>query len=426
MRKIISLIILFGICILSSFAQVLVSINYENIEIDSVFYNDVKVINVVKVFSDTEITHKKYLQKDILKTNDSLCATAFGNVIGFAKYIPYTYSEPFVYYEVDDECNLIPTTKAKYIKEDFPDISIRGESRDLAEYEPNKVAILCNKTVERYDISDPNSPKEIKAIFNLFKETLETKDTSILDSLFDYQLDPFYYENYDWNNTVLDMICQTKSPDYIVDSLKIISKYYSVPIPFNGGALNPIYKLIENKDNASIKKLLEWKPSLAALRTTGGQFDSEDPIVDAVILDQIEIVKLMLPNIKNPNDVKCLSDKRADGGGVYSNICNLLSFACSEEMKKLLIDAGVDKYIKYDSNYEKFSYVTDDRVNIRERAGLGAKKIDQVNNGEKVEVIGVDPYYYKIDNYKGHWIHIRYAGNKEGYIFEKYIYQYFQ
>lgn len=423
MKKIIFLIILFGICISSSFTQVLVSINYENIEIDNVFYNDVKVINVVKVFSDTEITHKKYLQKDFLKTDYAVYAIAFGNVIGFSQR---PNSEPFVYYEVDDECNLIPTTKDKYVKEDFPDISIRGESWDLAEYEPNKVAILCNKTVERYDISDPTSPKEIKTVFNLFKETLKTKDASILDSLFDYQLDPFYYENYDWDNTVLDMICQTKSPDYIVGSLKIIDKYFSVPIPAYGGAINPIYRLIENKDYASIKKLLEWKPSLAALNTSGGQFCDEDPIVDAVILDQIQIVKLMLPYIKNPNNVKCLSDKQVAAGGAYSNICNLLSFACSEEMKKLLVNAGVEKYIKYDRNFEKFSYVTDYRVNIRESAGLGAKKIDQVNYGEKVEIIGIDPYYYKIDNYKGHWIHIRYAGNKEGYIFEKYIYQYFQ
>lgn len=64
-------------------------------------------------------------------------------------------------------------------------------------------------------------------------------------------------------------------------------------------------------------------------------------------------------------------------------------------------------------------------VNIRSTPGLKGEKIDRLGYKTKVQVIAIDPYYYDIDNYRGHWIQIKYE-NKTGFIFEKYLYQYWQ
>ena len=172
--------------------------------------------------------------------------------------------------------------------------------------------------------------------------------------------------------------------------------------------------------------MLAWKPELADRNEIGGQFDGPAPARVAVEKDKIELVKIMLPHIKDVNRVSCLGTKETDGGGMYQHTCNLLSFAKSDAMKQLLIKAGVRTLIPYTSEWEKETTVNDNNVNIRESAGLNGKKIDKLNSGTKVEVMAVDPFYYNIDGYRGHWVQIKYNGGKTGFIFEKYLQQWWR
>lgn len=67
----------------------------------------------------------------------------------------------------------------------------------------------------------------------------------------------------------------------------------------------------------------------------------------------------------------------------------------------------------------KESSVTDDNVNIRNEAG--GKKIDKLNKGTKIIVLGWDYEKRTIDNYYGNWVYIQYGNGKKGFIWSKYI-----
>ena len=295
-------------------------------------------------------------------------------------------------------------------------------------YAPNKVAYINNYygVIERTDISDLDNPKTDFSVWNKFSEAVDNGRTESLDALFGYQLHPYDSFSSSGVNSIMQNIAVTKNPEFVLSCLKSIEKYYGVPVPFGGGNKNPIFEIISVNDAATLKKVLAWKPELADLYEIGGQFDGPAPARVAVEKDNIELVKIMLPHIKDVNRVSCLGTKETDGGGMYQHTCNLLSFAKSDAMKQLLIKAGVRTLIPYTSEWEKETTVNDNSVNIRESAGLNGKKIDKLNSGTKVEVMAVDPFYYNIDGYRGHWIQIKYNGGKTGFIFEKYLQQWWR
>lgn len=82
--------------------------------------------------------------------------------------------------------------------------------------------------------------------------------------------------------------------------------------------------------------------------------------------------------------------------------------------------------IPFARNSERISWVKADNENIRAAPGLSGKIIDNVGKDARIEVLGIDPYYYTIDEYRGHWIQIKYGEGKTGFIFEKYIEQWWQ
>ncbi|MBO4438052.1 MAG: SH3 domain-containing protein [Spirochaetaceae bacterium] len=294
-------------------------------------------------------------------------------------------------------------------------------------YAPNKVAsVNYAGLVERADISDLNKPEPDFSVWKKFRDAVDNGRTESVDALLAYQLHP--YENaYNYKvDSIMQVIAESKKPDFILSCLKSIEKCYGVPVPFQGGNKNPIFEIIRLNDAATLKKVLAWKPELADSNEIGGQFDGPAPMRVVVEKDNIELAKIMLPCIKDVNKVVCLGTKESDGGGAYQHTCNLLSFAKSDAMKQLLIKAGVRTLIPYTSDWEKETTVNDNSVNIRESAGLNGKKIDKLNRGTKVEVIAIDPFYYNIDGYKGHWIQIKYNGGKTGFIFEKYLQQWWQ
>ena len=222
------------------------------------------------------------------------------------------------------------------------------------------------------------------------------------------------------------MIADTKDSDFILSCLKAIDKSYRIPFPSNGGECNPLTYFVNNNDATTIRKVLEWKKELADFCSYNGQSYSLSPLAEAVNKDYVEVAKAIIPFVSDVNDSVCVSYKDKNFGKSYQTTCNLLSYARSDEMKKLLLDAGIKTYIPYTRDFEKTTHVTDDKVNIRDSAGLSGKKIGQLNNGDEVEVLGVDAAMYTIDNYHGHWINIKYADGKTGYIFEKYLYQFEQ
>ena len=295
-------------------------------------------------------------------------------------------------------------------------------------YAPNKVAYINNYygVIERTDISDLDNPKTDFSVWNKFSEAVENGRTESLDALFGYQLHPYDSFSSSGVNSIMQNVAVTKNPEFVLSCLKSIEKYYGVPVPFGGGNENPIFEIISVNDAATLKKVLAWKPELADRNEIGGQFDGPAPVRVVVEKDNIELAKIMLPCIKDVNKVVCLGTKESDGGGAYQHTCNLLSFAKSDAMKQLLIKAGVRTLIPYTSEWEKETTVNDNSVNIRESAGLNGKKIDKLNSGTKVEVMAIDPFYYNIDGYRGHWVQIKYNGGKTGFIFEKYLQQWWR
>ena len=294
-------------------------------------------------------------------------------------------------------------------------------------YAPNKVAsVNYAGLVERADISDLDKPEPDFSVWKKFRDAVDNGRTESVDALLAYQLHP--YENaYNYGvDSIMQVIAESKKPDFVLSCLKSIEKYYGVPVSYQGGNENPIFEIISQNDAATLKKVLAWKPELADMNEIGGQFDGPAPVRVVVEKDNIELAKIMLPCIKDVNKVSCLGTKESDGGGAYQHTCNLLSFAKSDAMKQLLIKAGVRTLIPYTSDWEKETTVNDNSVNIRDSAGLDGKKIDKLNRGTKVEVIAIDPFYYNIDGYKGHWIQIKYNGGKTGFIFEKYLQQWWQ
>ncbi|MCR5762703.1 MAG: SH3 domain-containing protein [Treponema sp.] len=291
-------------------------------------------------------------------------------------------------------------------------------------YSENKVAFVDDiGNVQRIDITDFFHPKKEYSLWNKFTDALVTKKINQIDNIFNHQLYPTDFKEEEKTKYVIKLIAETKDPDIIVNCFKSIDKTYGIPYPRQGGLTNPIYEIINLNDAKSLNKVLEWNPELANINTFYGQFDEPDPARIAVEKNDIEVVRVLLSYLKDVNAVKCLSDKEADGGGMYNNYCNLLSFAKSDEMKKMLIEYGVKTFIPYTSSYERNTYVNDDNVNIRESASISGNKIDKVNKGIEAEVIGIDPYYYNIDDYYGHWVKIKYGEGKTGFIFEKYLKQ---
>ncbi len=259
----------------------------------------------------------------------------------------------------------------------------------------------------------------------LLQEAIKTKDTSKLDDIFNFKLNPDYYQD-NWKKPVIVLIADTKDSDFILSCLKSIDKSYGIPFPAYGGECNPLTYFVNNNDAETVRKVLEWKKELADFFSYNGQSYSVSPLAEAVNNDYIDVAKAIIPYVSDVNDSICVSYEDKNFGKSYQTTCNLLSYARSDEMKKLLLDAGIKTYIPYTRDFEKTTYVIDDKVNIRDSAGLSGKKVGQLNNGDKVEVLGVDAAMYTIDNYHGHWINIKYAGGKTGYIFEKYLYQFEQ
>ena len=328
------------------------------------------------------------------------------------------------YYSGDSDYWLVKKTSGGYeIHGKFGSYNDSANISSMAVcYAPNKVAsVNYAGLVERADISDLDNPKTDFSVWKKFRYAVVNGGTESVDALLAYQLHP--YENaYNYKvDSIMQVIAESKKPDFILSCLKSIEKCYGVPVPFQGGNKNPIFEIIRLNDAATLKKVLAWKPELADRNEIGGQFDGPAPVRVVVEKDNIELAKIMLPCIKDVNKVVCLGTKESDGGGAYQHTCNLLSFAKSDAMKQLLIKAGVRTLIPYTSDWEKETTVNDNSVNIRESAGLNGKKIDKLNSGTKVEVIAIDPFYYNIDGYRGHWIQIKYNGGKTGFIFEKYL-----
>lgn len=296
---------------------------------------------------------------------------------------------------------------------------VRGNSNPSAVcYAENKVAYVDGRgVVRRTDISVISIPLIEYSLWDTF--------VNAIGGLFDYQLYPSdYYKNE--TKTVMEYIAETKNPEYILSCLKVFDKTNGVPYHYYGGATDPVFDLIKQNDAKSLKAVLEWRPDLSDMRTTGGQFDGPDPARVAVENDYLELVRAMLPYIVDVNAVRCLGTKESGGGGMYNRTCNLLSFAKSDGMKDLLVEFGVKTLIPYTSEYERITHVNDDNVNIRSSAGLSASTLDRLKKGAELEVVGVDPYYYDIDGYHGHWIQIKYGEGKTEFIFEKYLDQWWQ
>ncbi|MBB5219872.1 hypothetical protein HNP77_002261 [Treponema rectale] len=304
--------------------------------------------------------------------------------------------------------------------------SLEERNPSVVCYAPGKAACMNSLgNVMRTDISDLSNPKQDMTLWNKFINAVKKCDSSELGKMLDHQLSPSDF-NEELQKDVITIIAETKNPDFILNAFKAIDAAYGIFYPSYGGSDNPLQYLIEQKDSKSVRKVLEWKNELADFASFNGQFSHASPVRKAVDLDDVEMVKTVLPYVKDVNKIICMGSKESDGGGSYNHTCNLLSFAKSEEMKKVLISAGVKTLIPY-NGYEKETCLIDSNVNIRDSAGLSGKKIDRLNNGEKVKVIAIDPYFYDIDNYKGHWIQIEYSdGKKKGYIFEKYLNQYWQ
>ena len=252
----------------------------------------------------------------------------------------------------------------------------------------------------------PQTDAEKQESYKLFQAAIKTKDTSKLDDIFNFKLNPDYYQD-NWEKPVIVMIADTKDSDFILSCLKAIDKSYGIPYPSNGGECNPLTYFVSNNDATTIRKVLEWKKELADFCSYNGQSYSLSPLAEAVNKDYVEVAKAIIPFVSDVNDSVCVSYKDKNFGKSYQTTCNLLSYARSDEMKKLLLDAGIKTYIPYTRDFEKTTYVIDDKVNIRDSAGLSGKKIARLNNGDKVEVLGVDAAMYTIDNYHGHWINIK-------------------
>ncbi len=181
---------------------------------------------------------------------------------------------------------------------------------------------------------------------------------------------------------------------------------------------NPISLAIQQNNFDLAKEIISVSPELINRRDTGGQFSGAEPVRYAVQTDNIELVQLMLKNIPDINKVVCATDK--EEWELCYGKSNILTYAKSDDMKKLLINAGCKTYIPFDGSMKE-SHVIDNNVNIRDVPNLTGKKIDKLNFGTEIIVLGHDCYSYCIDGYSGHWIYIQYGDNKKGYIWQKYI-----
>jgi len=251
--------------------------------------------------------------------------------------------------------------------------------------------------------------KEIKTIIEFF-----LKESPIKNGEFDMN-NCFSCDNFSY-------LFENNKKDWVLPFCKAFNspelKAYKFHFGMNPYWTNPIKLAVEAGDIELAKEIVKTTPCLVPLKDTGGKFDGAEPIRYAVEIDNIELVSMMIKHIPNLNEVVCQTDKECWEKSYGTK--NLLNFVKSDSMLKLLIDNGCSKYIS--CNGMSASSIIDDCVNVRDAPGFNGKKIDKLNKGESIEVLGWDYKEYDIDGFhSGHWIHIKYKNNKTGYVWQKYI-----
>ena len=235
---------------------------------------------------------------------------------------------------------------------------------------------------------------------------------------------PLVDDSFDMNkcgDENFDFFFENNMEDWIVPFCKAFAtnelKSYNFRFGY-GTWNNPISTAIRNEKYELAKEIILAAPVLVNMRDISGQFNGAEPIRYAVQADKLDLVQLMLKSIPDINKVVCATAKE-EWEQEYCN-SNILTYTKSEAMKNLLIKSGCKTFIPYDGNYKESS-VTDNNVNIRDAPGFAGKKIDKLNNGTEIIVLGWNCYKEDIDNCYGNWVYIQYGNGKKGYIWSKYI-----
>lgn len=290
-------------------------------------------------------------------------------------------------------------------------------------YAPNKLAYIDPYGyVVRVDYQNPESVTVNKAVWQALREASADKDKDTILNILGYQLGMYDGEP-ESVDSVISILAGSCDSRLIVTCLNYADSLIDV-----GWAIHtPLPWIFKQNDPVLLDEILTARPDLVNLRWDGGMGYEAHPIRELIEDDKVELVRVYLKHLDDVNDVPLLERSERDyDGGDYRKCVNMLSYAVSDEMKELLIGAGVETTIPFTKKWAVETYLTDSRVNVRTSPSLSGTIIDQLNEGDEVTVLAVDPYFYQIDYYKGHWIKIRFKGDKVGYIFEKYIYQFFQ
>lgn len=294
-------------------------------------------------------------------------------------------------------------------------------------YAPGKLAFVnSNGFVTRIDFKNKFYIKVDDALWPAFRDACAVKDFDTVSNLLTYQLrfyqtDPSTYTEWDQPYKIAwSYIAGTRDADFIIKCLEFketLTRSGEIEIP------SLLDELIALNDPVLLDKILSWKPELAVSTGTNGMGRGACPVKQLLLDDNIALMRVMLKYLPDVNDVP-LHSWQEFTESPYRDMHNMLTYAQSDEMKRLLIDAGVETLIPYTSDRYRKTTVRDTNVNIRSEPGLTGAKIDKLNYGDEVTVLGVDPYFYDIDNYRGHWIQIEFKDGKVGFIFEKYLAEY--
>lgn len=302
------------------------------------------------------------------------------------------------------------------------------EKRCATLYDREKIAFVdVDGYIHRIDYTDKDNITVDETLWPAFRNACAARDIESVKSLLTYQLkffqtDPSTY--IDWNQPyeiAWSYIAQTGDADFIIkclefkDTLKLSS--YGMDIP------SLLDELIRINNPAVLDKVLAWNPKLSISTQYSGMGRGNCPVMELLQNDNIAYMRVLLKYFPDVNEVPLYGWKDYSERP-YNDMHNMLSFAQSDTMKKMLIDAGVKTLIPYTNEWYRETTLCDTNVNIRSEPGLSGAKIDKLTYGDEVTVIGVDPYYYYIDGYSGHWIQIEFKGGKVGFIFEKYLSQY--
>lgn len=350
---------------------------------------------------------------------------------------PYGYRDPDCYYFLDSThyffqnencCYLVEETKAGYDCLKLCDIGVRW-SICATKYATGKLAFVdTNGFIHRVDYTDKNNIRVDEALWPAFRDACAAKDFDTVSILLTYQLrfyqtDPSTYIDWDQPYKIAwSYIAGTRDADFIIKCLEFketLNPFGEIETP------SLLDELIALNDPVLLDKILSWKPALALSTADSGMGRGACPVKQLLLDDNVALMRVMLNYFPDVNDVPLYSWKDFSESP-YRDMHNMLTFAQSDEMKQLLIDAGVETLIPYTSDWYKETTLRDTNVNIRSEPGLTGAKIDKLYYGDKVTVLGVDPYFYDIDNYHGHWIQIEFKDGKVGFIFEKYLNQYFR